>query len=59
MIGAMGNLSAWGVGMFLLFGLLFLVSDDSTKYRKPVGIISLFWLVTAVVASTIRETYIP
>lgn len=57
MTSALGLLAIWGLSIFLLFGFIYIFADDN-KTRRFIGRFSMVSLLTAVVASVLRELII-
>lgn len=58
MVSALGLLSCWGVILFLVFGFVWLCSDDEDSYYKAIGCLTLGSVLVAIVASVVREAII-
>lgn len=54
MISALGILAAWGICLFLIFGLVYVVAEENDA-RRFIGKMSLRCLLVAVVSSVLRE----
>lgn len=58
MASAFGLLACWGMILFLIFGFIWMCSDNDDSYHRPMGYMSLGSILVAVIASVIREAII-